>query len=122
MEILRFIVDFLTLYILIYIIYSVFFNKNRKEYKNLKNNDEINFFIKAYKLDMKKTDYSELLKTLTITNSFIIAISTTIVLYIENYFIKIIACFITLLLLIVVLDNLVGSYYKKKENEKSVLL
>ena len=122
MEILRFIVDFLTLYILIYIIYSVFFNKNRKEYKNLKNNDEIKFFIKAYKLDMKKTDYSELLKTLTITNSFIIAISTTIVLYIENYFIKIIACFITLLLLIFVLYNLIGTYYKKKENEKNVWL
>lgn len=122
MEILRFIVDFLTLYILIYIIYSVFFNKNRKEYKNLKNNDEIKFFIKAYKLDMKKTDYNELLKTLTITNSFIIAISTTIVLYIENYFIKIIACFITLLLLIFVLYNLIGTYYKKKENEKNVRL
>ena len=120
MEILRFIVDFLTLYILIYIIYSVFFNKNRKEYKNLKNNDEIKFFIKAYKIDMKKKDYSELLKTLTITNSFIIAISTTIVLYIENYFIKIIACFITLLLLIFVLYNLIGTYYKKKENEKNV--
>ncbi len=120
MEILKFIVDFLILYILIYIIYSVFFNKNRKEYKNLKNNDEIFFFIKAYKLDMRKTNYNELLRTLTITNSFIISISTTIVLYIENYVIKIITCFITLLLLIFILYNLVGNYYKKKENKKNV--
>ena len=120
MEILKFIWDFLLIFALIYIIYSVFFNKKRKDYKDLKKNDEIKFFIKKYDLDMRKTKYKSLLRTLTFINSFIISLETTIVLYIDNYVVKIIVCFISSIILLYVLYTIIGNYYKKKENEENV--
>lgn len=120
MDILKFIGEFLLLFMLVYIIYSVFFNKNRKDYKELKKNDEIKFFIRKYDLDMRKTKYKSLLRTLTLTNSFIISLETTIVLNISNYIIKIIVCLVTSMILIYVFYTLIGSYYKKKEDENNV--
>ncbi len=120
MKILKFTGDFLLIFALIYIIYSVFFNKKRKDYKDLKKNDEIKFFIRKYDLNMRKTKYRSLLNILTLTNSFIISLETTIVLYIENYILKIIVCFSTSILLLLIFYNLIGNYYKKKENEENV--
>lgn len=120
MEILKFIGDFLLIFALVYIIYSVFFNKKRKDYKDLKKNDEIKFFIRKYDLDMRKTKYKSLLRTLTFINSFIISLETTIVLYIENYIVKIIVCFISSIILLYALYTITGNYYKKKENEENV--
>ena len=120
MEILKFIGDFLLIFALVYIIYSVFFNKKRKDYKDLKKNDEIKFFIRKYDLDMRNTKYKSLLRTLTFINSFIISLETTIVLYIENYIVKIIVCFISSIILLYALYTITGNYYKKKESEENV--
>ena len=86
----------------------------------LKKNDEIKFFIRKYDLDMRKTKYKSLLRTLTFINSFIISLETTIVLYIENYIVKIIVCFISSIILLYALYTITGNYYKKKENEENV--
>ena len=70
--------DFVCIFLLVFIVYSVFLNKNRKEYKKLKKNDMIRLFIARYNLDMKKTKYELVLRTETIINSFIISFCSVI--------------------------------------------
>ena len=48
--------DFVFIFLLMMIVYSVFLNKSRKEYSKLKDNDMVKFFIARYDLDMRKTN------------------------------------------------------------------
>lgn len=112
---LELLIDFILMFLLIYILISVFFNKKRKDYSKLKDNDYVKTFIIKYNLNMKKTDYKKVLNTLTIINSFILAISTIIMLQIKSTIYKILVVFIVIMLLIYSLYEISGRYFKNKE-------
>ena len=119
-NVLLFLYDFVLLFLLFYLIYSVFLNKKRKEYSKLKKNDIIKVFIARYDLDMRKTDYKLVLKIVTIINSLIISFTATLVLHIENFWLKVAACFVVIFILIYSLFELAGRYLKNKEENKNV--
>ena len=91
--------DFVCIFLLVFIVYSVFLNKNRKEYKKLKKNDMIRLFIARYNLDMKKTKYELVLRTETIINSFIISFCSVLVINIKGVIWAIIIGFAVIMVL-----------------------
>lgn len=50
----NFLLDFIIVFTVVYLLYVLFFNKKRRNYKTLKKNDEVKLFIDRYNLDMKK--------------------------------------------------------------------
>lgn len=116
-NILKFIFDFVCIFLLIFIIYNIFINKNKKDYKRLKKNDMIYYFIKRYDLNMKKTKYKDVLLIVTLINSFIISFCTVLVLNIESIIISIIVCFIVIMVLLYSLYEIIGKTLKRKEEK-----
>ncbi len=119
-NVLMFLYDFVLLFLLFYLIYTVFLNKKKRDYSKLKKNDVIKIFIARYDLDMRKTDYKKVLNVITIINSFIISFSATLVLHIENFWLKVAVCFVVIFILIYSLFEIAGRYFKNKEEQKNV--
>ena len=116
-EILEIIFDFILLFLLVFIVISVFLNKKRKNYNVLKDNDYVKNFIIRYNLDMKKTSYRKVLNSLTIINSFIIAFSTIVCLQIESMVWKILITFVVCMALIYSLYEILGRFFKSHEKK-----
>ena len=120
MNVLLFLYDFVLLFLLFYIIYSVFVNKRKREYGKLKKNDVIKIFIARYNLDMRKTEYKKVLNVVTIINSFIISFTATLILHINNFWLKVAVCFVVIFVLIYSLFEIAGRYFKNREDNKNV--
>ena len=116
--VLKFLYDFVLLFLLFLIVYLVFINKRKKDYSKLKKSDFTRIFIIRYDLDMRKTDYKKVLRLTAIINSFIIAFTSTLILNIDNFLWKVVISFIVIFTLIYALYELTGRYLKKKEVEK----
>ena len=112
--------DFLLLFLMYYIVYSVFLNKKRRKYSDISKTDEIRYFILRYDLDMRKTKYEVVLKLVTLINSFILAFTTAIVINIEKIIWAILVGFAVIMILIYSLYEIVGRYLKKKEMVRDV--
>ena len=112
--------DFLLLFLMYYIVYTVFLNKKRRKYSDIGKTDEIRYFILRYDLDMRKTKYEVVLKLVTLINSFILAFTTAIVINIDKIIWAILVGFAVIMILIYSLYEIVGRYLKKKEMVKDV--
>ena len=86
----------------------------------LKKTDEIRYFILRFDLDMRKTKYKSLLKALTLINSFILAFTTTIVIYIDSVIWSVLISFMVIIIMLYAVYEIVGRYFKRKEDEKNV--
>lgn len=115
-----FLYDFVLLFLLFYIVYSVFINKKRKVYSKLKKNDEVRIFIERYGINTKKVSYKKILNAVSIINSFIISFTSTLIINIDNFIYSIIVCIVVLMLLIYSLYEIAGRYFKKMEEKENV--
>lgn len=119
-KIFGFLLDFIIIFTIVYLVYTLFFNKKRKSYKALKKNDEVKLFIARYDLDMKKIEYKEVLKVVTIINSFILSFTTTLIIRIDGFMVSLLIGFVVIMILIYSLYEIAGRYFKRKEEEKNV--
>ncbi len=119
-EIVKFLYDFVLLFFLALIIYFVFINKRRKDYLTLKDTSVIKSYIARYNIDVRKTKYEIILKTLSVINSFILSFSTTLMLHLKIGYWKYVVVFLVIMALIYSLYEISGRYFKKKEDEKNV--
>ena len=113
----RFLYDFILIYLIAIIVYFVFINKRRADYKKLKDGSYVKLFIAKYNLDMRKTKYKTVLTAIALINSFIIAFASTLILYINSFIWKIVVCFIVVFSLIYALYEIVGRYLKNREGK-----
>ena len=109
--------DFVFIFLLVFIVYSVFLNKNRKDYKKLKKNDMIRVFIARYNLDMRKTKYELVLRTETIINSFIISFCSVLVINIDSMIWSMLVGFAVMMALIYSLYEITGRTLKRREGK-----
>ena len=119
-HIIMFMFYFILLFLLLYIIEIVFIDKKKKSLSKLKKNDEILLFIKKYNLDMNKSDFKEVKRTVYFINCFIISFSASLILNIKNTFIQAIVCFIVVFTLIYSLFEIFGRKLKNKERLKDI--
>ena len=118
--VLRFMYDFILLFLLCYLVHYVFLNKNKKDYSKLKKNDEVKIFIARYNLDVRKTSYKKILNIVTLINSFIISFTAVLIVYIDGFVWKILVSFVVIFALIYSLFEVVGRYLKSCENKITV--
>lgn len=109
--------NFILYFLLIYILIAVFFNKTRKDYSKLNNDDYIKIFILKYDLNMKKTKYKDVLNALTIVNSLILSFAIVMMMLFESLIWKIIVAFVVITALMYSIYEILGRYFKSKEKE-----
>lgn len=108
---------FIVTFIIVFLIYLIFVVRREKYLEKFINGKEIGYLKKVYKIKVKKSDYKSLATLVALTNSFIIAISVTIVSLFKNIFIEILVGFGTVLVLILVCYHIIGKIYQKKEGK-----
>ena len=90
--------------------------KFRKEYKEGKQQVEINYLISRFKLDMRVTKYKTVKFLVALLNSFIISVTFTIIINLKfKYVYKLMIAFVIMFILIYSLYEIVGRALKRKE-------
>ena len=110
-------IDFVGIYLIVFIIYKVFINKKRKDYEKLKKSSEVRIIIDRYNLNMKKIKYKNLLNNISFINSFIISFTTVVVMNIKSTLWAIVFGFLSITLLTYSLYEIMGNYYKKRKED-----
>jgi hypothetical protein len=119
-EIILFILTFLLLYLLYQIVFiAPLKSKKKKKKKEEKELLEIRYLKSRYPLDFKKIPENQILQLCAILSCFDMAITVTVVSFVESFLWEIVVGIVVLVLLIVSSYHLVYLFYKKKGMVKS---
>lgn len=110
-------IDFLVIFVLVCLFYLLVLNRSKKDFNKLKPNDFIRMFVLKYNIDIEKINYNLMINLIAVINSFIIAITSAIIIKIEGFIWSLIACFVILFILVFVLFDIAGKYIKKTEKK-----
>ena len=111
-------IDFLVIFILVCIFYLLVINRNKKDFSKLKPNDFIRIFVLKYNIDINKINYNFMINLIAVITSFIIAITSAIIIKIEGLVWSLIVCFVMLFILVFTLFDFAGKYIKKTETKE----
>lgn len=111
----KYILIFIISFTIIYLTYFIVIINRKKGLESFKKGRQLEFFIKTYKLDIKKINIKQFANSLSLTNSLIIALTLTLLELIDNLIIKLLLCVIILTTLMLIMYNHLGKKYKKKE-------
>lgn len=107
-------VIFLITFILILLIYLIFVVWNKKALRKIKNGTEARYLKAKYKLDLKEIQTKTLALHIALINSFIVSMTLSLIILIDNYLLMIVLALVLLISLILVLYHLLGRYYQKQ--------
>jgi len=110
--------EFIIIFVLIYAFYHFTVIKKTLKYDKKKSLMEIDFLVAYQKLDIKKLNFTNLLKLVYLTNSLIIAFSIAVSGLFENFIFQILIAVTMLIPLILLGYYIIGRYYREKTPEK----
>ena len=110
------IILFILTFLLLYLLYQIVFIVPMKRKKKKKNTEllEVRYLKSRYPLDFKKIPENQLLQLCAIVSCLDMAITVTIVAFIDNFLWEIVVGIVVMVLLIVVSYHLIYLFYKKK--------
>ena len=117
MSIWYFLKAFLITFIIIYLLYLFTVILNKKKKNKIFNTNQARLIIDPNKLDVNKIDRNKFVQVISLSNSFIVALTFACSEFFSNYFIKLIVSFLLLIVLILIIYRLIGFIYKKKEGK-----
>ena len=108
------VIIFLITYLLMLMIYLVFVVWNKKALRKIKRGAEARYLKAKYKLDIKEIETKTFALHIALINSFIIAITLSLIFIVDNYLIMILLAIFLVMSLILILYHLLGKYYQKQ--------
>ena len=103
-------------FMLIYLFYLVTVITRKNKLDKLMKGMEITYLKKRYKISLKKVNKKKLGHLIAFTNSFIFALTVSIVSFIENHILMLLVGFIILIPLIIICYHILGLYLRSDEN------
>jgi len=113
------IVIFISSFVIIYLFYFLFVIRSNKKRERLYIGMEAVYLMKKYKLPNKVLANKQYCHIIALTNSFIIALTVTIISLINNYLLMLLGGLILLIPQIFLYYHIIGKYYQKKEGTKN---
>ena len=107
-------------FIFIYFFYIIFVLNRPSILKKLPQGKELTYLKKRYGIKITDKNIKRIASKVFFANSFILSTTLYVVVLIENLFIKIIVAIPVLILLILILYHIIGTYYNKKQGGKYV--
>ena len=119
------IILFISLFLIVYLMYYLFVIRSKKAMIKMQNGKEMLFLKRNYHLDYDKLDTKKVANSVALINAFIISFTTEVVCllnsWISNLYLWLICsmfmAIVILFPLIIILYHLVGTYYNKKQKE-----
>ena len=109
---------YLITFILAYLFYVIFVLCRKNVLKKFPNGKEITYLKYRYDIKVNDKNLKKIANVIFLTNSFILSTTVYVVCLFDNFFIELIVGVITLIILILSLYHLIGTYYKKKQGGK----
>ena len=114
----RDLIFYLIVFTLAYLFYIGFVLCRKNVLKKFPNGKEITYLKRKYNIKVTDKNLKGIANIVFLTNSFIFATTVYVVCLFDNFFIEIIVGVITLVILILVLYHLIGTYYKNKQSKQ----
>ena len=109
---------YLGLFIIIYLFYVIFVLKRKNVLKKFPEGKEIKYLKYKYGIKVNDKNIKKIAHTVFLGNSFILATTVFVVCLFDNLLLEIVVGFITLIILMLGIYHLIGTYYKKKQGGK----
>ena len=113
-EIAKIALEFILVFLIVYVGTYLFSFRKIKKFDRNKMPTNIKYLVFRYNLDIVKIGYKRVLKTLMISDSFIVASIFTVTRFVNNIYIRLLVAFILIFPLFAGVYHLVASYYKKE--------
>lgn len=107
---------FVIVYIFIFLLYIFTVILNKKKKKKIFDTNQARLVIEFNHLDVQRMDANLFAYVLSFSNSFIVAFTFTISEFFSNFILKLLVCFVTLVILILIVYKVIGLFYRKKED------
>ena len=104
-------------FIVIYLAYVIFVINRKEKLNKFKKSMVVKYIVSKYKLDLKTINIKVLAHMTSLTTAFIVAITYFIISFIDNYFMKILLCFIIILPFQYIMYMLIGKMYQKNHKK-----
>ena len=111
-------VFYLIMFVLIYLFYVIFVLNRKNVLKNFPNGKEMNYLKLKYGIKVNDKNLKEIANKVFLANSFIMATTVYIVCLFKSLLLQIIVGILVVIILILTIYHLIGSYYRKKQGGK----
>lgn len=111
----KFLYFFSIVFVVVYLFYLFFVILNKKKRENIFNTNQSKLITGPRKLDVSRINKFWFSQIISLSNSFIVAFTFACSEFFDNYVLKLLVCFIILMVLIFVIYSFIGFIYKKKE-------
>ena len=110
---------YLIIFIIAYLFYLIFVMCRKSVLNKFPDGKEMKYLKLKYGIKVNDKNLKKIAHTLCIANSFILATTVYVVCLFDNLIIELIVGVITLIILILGIYHLIGTYYKKKQGGKT---
>lgn len=110
---------YLIIFIIAYLFYVIFVLCRKNVLKKFPEGKEMTYLKYKYGVKVNEKNLKKMANIICLANSFILATTVYIVCLFDNLFIEIIVGIITLLVLILGIYHLIGTYFKNKQGGKN---
>lgn len=111
------VITYFAVFIIVYLIYLLFVVKRKKANEKLKKSLEVRFLINRYQIDIENINIKSLSNKIALCNSFIIATTFIIVLFVKHFILKMLLGFVVLFPLILISYHILAKSLLKKEGK-----
>lgn len=113
----EYLITYIITFIAVYIIYFLFVVKRKKVADKLKKSLEVRYLINRYHINIDNINPRTLSNRIALCNSFIISTTFIIILFVDNFILKMLLGFLTLFPLILIGYHLLAKSLIKKEGK-----
>lgn len=113
----EYIITYIITFVVIYIIYFLFVVKRKKATEKLKKSLEVRYLINRYHIDIDDINLRTLANRIALCNSFIIATTFIIILFVKNFILKMLLGFVVLFPIILIGYHFLAKSLIKKEGK-----
>ena len=109
---------YLIIFVIAYLFYLIFVLCRKSVLKKFPEGKEIKYLKLKYGIKVNDNNLKKIANTLCLANSFILSTTVYVVCLFDNLIIELIVGVITLIVLILGIYHLIGTYYKNKQGGK----
>ena len=114
----RELIFYLIVFVFVYLFYLIFVLNRKNVLKKFPNGKEMRYLKYKYGIKVNEKNIKKIANTVFLGNSFILATTVFVVCIFNNLLLEIILGLITLIILMLGVYHLIGTYYKKKQGGK----
>lgn len=115
----KYVILFLSIFLVVYLIYIIFVVNRKKSLKKITNGKELTYLKYRYKLNYDKINIKSLAHAIALANAFIIAIVVTVISVFRSFWLQMLACIVVLLPTILVIYHIIGKYYQNIQKRRN---